>query len=106
VIPLAWDLNVPLILGTSKSNQGRIINLTSTDIAVDAIKKSEDGEDLIIRVHEMHGGQAKLDLSFEVPISGGAGTDLMERPPGDYIDSGRIIKKLRPFEIAAFRVRL
>jgi alpha-mannosidase len=106
VIPLAWDLNAPLILGAGKPDPGRIINLNSPDVAVDAIKQSEDGEDMIIRVHEIHGGRTRFDLSFGLPVSGWTEADLMERPLGGYTPSGHITKDLRPFEIATFRVRL
>jgi alpha-mannosidase len=118
LIPLAWDLNDPLVAFHGKSlmhdlvkisaqREGRSSRSTAFPCAaVDAIKKSEDGKDLIIRIHEMHGGRGKVKIEFGVPVSAWAETDLMEEPQKKF-KAGRIIRReLNPFEIVTFRVKL
>jgi alpha-mannosidase len=106
VIPLAWDLNAPLIVVPGKPRFDRVVQLDSADAALDAIKRSEEGEDLIIRVHEIHGGRTGMKLSFTQPVKGWAEADLLERPLGDYSASPVITRELLPFEIVTFRVKL
>ncbi|GHV06350.1 alpha-mannosidase [Spirochaetia bacterium] len=106
LIPLAWDLNAPLLAVPGKPVLDRFVQFSSADIAVDAIKQSEEGDDVIIRLHEIHGGRAKLNLAFTVPVAGWAETDLLERPLGKFENSAEISKELRPFEIVTYRVKL
>jgi len=122
LIPLAWDLNDPLAAVEGKFNFSDIIKINSGRenpgltarqkkqsppcAALDAIKKSEDGKDIILRLHEIHGGRGKLNIEFTVPVSGYWETNLMEEPVGKY-KPGRVIKRnILPFEIVTFRVKL
>ena len=116
LIPLAWDLNVPLMAvpgitafnveNSSKQGSAELLKINSPGAALDAIKKSEDGNDIIMRFHEMHGGRTTLKIEFSVPISGWAEANLMEEPLEAYRKGGIIKKELRPFEIVTFRVKL
>jgi len=116
LIQLAWDLNDPLIAYPGKNRLNDLVSISSRGetrssrqiacAALDAIKKSEDGKDLIIRLHEMHGGRGKLKIEFAVPVSGWTETNLMEEPTGKF-KTGQIIRRaLNPFEIVTFRVKL
>ncbi|MDR2176852.1 MAG: alpha-mannosidase [Treponema sp.] len=106
LIPLAWDLNAPLVTVPGKILAGNLIEIKTADAALDAIKKTEDGKDLIIRFHENHGGRSLLEMWFNVPVSGWVETDLMENPLGAFKKQQAIKRKLGPFEIVTFRVRL
>jgi alpha-mannosidase len=107
LIPLAWDLNAPLIAASGKLLSDTLVQMEQPgSIALDAIKRSEEGNDLVIRVHEMHGGRTSMKLSFTKPVAGWAETDLLERPLGDFNPSPVISRELRPFEIVTFRVKM
>jgi alpha-mannosidase len=106
LIPLAWDLNAPLIVVPGKAVSGDSVKITSGNAALDAVKKSEDGRDIIIRLHENHGGRSSLKLAFAVPISGWAETNLMEEPAGVFKKQQAITRELGPFEIVTFRIKL
>lgn len=118
LIPLAWDLNDPLTAIPGRCDLADIVKIScgreprisrsafSACAALDAIKKSEDGKDLIIRLHETHGGRGMLKIEFGVPVSGWTEANLMEEPLGKF-KTGQVIKrKLSPFEIVTFRVKL
>ena len=104
LIPLAWDLNDPVIAVPGKPGADAL-KINSTGAALDAVKKSEDGKDLIVRFHEMHGGRALLRADFIVPVSGIAECNLMEEPIEAYAKGG-IKKELRPFEIVTYRIKI
>ena len=105
LIPLAWDLNDPLIAVPGKCSIEAPVKISCGCTALDAIKQSEDGNDLIIRLHEMHGGRGNLTIEFTVPVSGWAEANLMEEPISKF-KTGQVIKrKLRPYEIVTFRVK-
>ncbi|MDR1443296.1 MAG: glycosyl hydrolase-related protein, partial [Treponema sp.] len=104
LIPLAWDLNAPLITTPGKMPLGGLVRISAG--ALDAVKKAEDGKDLIIRIHEHHGGRTPLKVEFAVPISAWAEADLMENPLGPFKQRQLIKRELGPFEIVTFRVKL
>ncbi|MCL2478634.1 MAG: alpha-mannosidase, partial [Treponema sp.] len=106
LIPLAWDLNDPLVAVPGVSMAGDPVRISSAGAALDAVKKSEDGQDVILRFHEMHGSRQQLRVEFNVPVSGWAETDLMEEPIGEFKKQNLIKKELHPFEIVTFRVKL
>ena len=106
-IPLAWDLNDPMIAVEGKAAFGKFINLSSPGMALDALKKSENGGDLVIRLHETRGGKTALQISFNVPIGGWAEADLMENPLEDFKKADKIIaREVKPFEIVTYRIKL
>jgi alpha-mannosidase len=106
LIPLAWDLNAPLIAIPGKAAFGELVKITAGDAALDAVKKSEDGQDIILRFHENHGGRSSLKIEFGVPILGWAEADLMEEPIGAFRKQQIIRRELKPFELVTFRVKV
>jgi alpha-mannosidase len=110
LIPLAWDLNAPLITVPGKLLYGDLVKISSdassSAAALDAVKKSEDGKDIIIRLHENHGGRSSLKIEFTVPVSGWAEANLMEEPMGAFKKQQIIKRELKPFEIVTFRIKL
>jgi alpha-mannosidase len=106
LIPLAWDLNAPLVTIPGKAALEDLIKISSDDAALDAIKKSEDGEDIILRLHENHGGRSSLKIEFAAPILGWVEADLMEEPVGTFKKQQIIKRELKPFELVTFRIKL
>jgi alpha-mannosidase len=106
LIPLAWDLNAPLLAVPGVLALGDLIKISSGEAALDAVKKTEDGKDLIIRFHEMHGGRTGLKFEFGSKVSGWAEADLMEQPLGAWKSGRAVARELHPFEIVTFRVKL
>ncbi|MDR0554808.1 MAG: alpha-mannosidase [Treponema sp.] len=106
LIPLAWDLNDPLTATPGRISIGDIVKVSGGSTALDAIKKSEDGKDLILRFHETHGGRSKLKLEFTVPVNSWVEANLMEEPVGKPQSGGLIKRELGPFEIVTFKVKL
>ena len=102
VLAEAEDLNRPLfhrIVRTSERGSHEFLTMRGTPCALGALKVAEDGNGLILRVHEPAG--ARGPIAFDAPkgwnISGE--TNLLE----DAID--RPSDFIRPFEIRSFRLR-
>ncbi|MDR0450223.1 MAG: alpha-mannosidase [Treponema sp.] len=106
LIPLAWDLNAPLIAVPGKADFRDLIRISSENAALDAVKRSEEGNDIILRLHENHGGRSPLKIEFAAPISGWAEANLMEEALEPFRQQQFIKRELKPFEIVTFRIRL
>ena len=101
VLGEAEDLNRPLFSKAVRAGEKRtqtLIGLSGTNCALGALKRSEDGDDIILRVYEPAGarGPVTLDLPPNWQVVGE--TDLLE----DGVESSGPIG---PFEIRSFRLR-
>lgn len=102
----AWDLNSPLrvlhgdLVSTLQSTDNLpLFELNNDYILVDAIKKTEDGNNILFRCHETSGGQTALKLKLNFPLKGWYEADLMEKSIGKLQSSTTIERTLSPFEI-------
>ncbi|MGO4276376.1 glycosyl hydrolase-related protein, partial [Paenibacillus sp. TAF58] len=73
------------------------------NVMADAIKKAEDGERLVLRIHEFAGVRTHVDMKSDFRIKSCQECDLMERPIG-VVEASNI--ELKPYEIKTFLVSL
>jgi alpha-mannosidase len=86
--------NIPSLLESSKPN-----------IVVDAIKKAEDSNAVIIRMHEAHGVPTDTSLRFGIDASNAAECDLLENEEKSHkIIKSKLILKFKPFEIKTLKL--
>ncbi len=77
-------------------------------IVVSALKRAEDGDGLILRLVETHGGRGRVTIEWGLPVSAVEPVDLLERPmnaAGFTHAASTTSLQLRPFQIASLRVR-
>jgi alpha-mannosidase len=82
---------------------------TSTaQIAVTALKKSEDGDQMVVRVQETEGRELRgAELTFAAPIRQASEVDGMERRKGEAaLRQGKLIADFGPYQPRAFALRL
>ncbi|GLX65714.1 alpha-mannosidase [Paenibacillus glycanilyticus] len=79
-----------------------LIQVTHPHVMVEAVKKAEDSDDLIIRLYETSGTFAETAVAFGVPVSAVEEVDLMENAIGAAGDK----LAFQPFEIKSLRVKL
>ncbi|NBD25462.1 alpha-mannosidase [Paenibacillus glycinis] len=81
----AWALNNPLtsVAGAPAGGTLSMFALSAPNVMVDAVKKSEDGERIVLRVHEFAGMRANAELRSDLRIRSVRECDLMERPLAD-----------------------
>ncbi|MFH1074174.1 MAG: alpha-mannosidase [Candidatus Firestonebacteria bacterium] len=113
-VQAGYELNTPLrtaLLGKgSKGKLGRAHSFYSVDnesVIIEAVKKSEEGNDIIIRMYEAYGksGKAVLTVANELDIKKVELVNMLEEKQGALKIEDRKIKfKVRPFDIITLRL--
>lgn len=101
VIEEALNLNVPLqvITGRMPEESGSWLSFDRPGISLDALKRSEDGSSVVLRLNEAYGRRTPLKIAFAgVSL---VETDLLERPLEEGADSAAL--EVRPFDLRTFR---
>ena len=110
----AQRLNQPLLTFTSASHEGSlgksvsIAKVNKEDVSISAMKKAEEGDEIIIRLHETDGTNAPgTRVSFVSPILSAHEVDGQERPisKASLVD-GKLVTDMTPFSLRAFAVKL
>ena len=67
---------------------------------IDTVKRAEDGDDLIVRLYEAHGGRGVARLRVGLPFAEAWFTNLLEdRLAAADVDGDEVVIPFRPFEI-------
>ena len=99
-------LNLPVHVLAGSAAKESHIEIGNRGVYIDALKKAEDGDDLVLRVHECRGGHVKTELNPGVSIRGYIPCNLLEEPTGAFVESKTIPLSLAPFKLATFRLVL
>lgn len=99
----AWEINSPLTILKRKTSLLPKINLLAKDgIMIDALKKAEDGNGWILRLHDYSGGRSQISLFFNSDMAW-RDTNLMEVNETN-TNKGLIELELKPYEIKTIRL--
>lgn len=103
----AWALNEQLAVfkGRFKSTANGLLSLNAENVIIDAVKKAEDRDAVIVRLHEYKGCRGKLELSCAFDIVRWQETDLMENPLGE-AEELPIRLHMKPYEIKTILLEL
>lgn len=101
----SWAINQPIQAVLADLGTRRFMTCDSNQVVVDAIKRSEDGQYLVVRFHEYTGGKDKVTLSFDFDVKAWAESDLRERPIEDF-KSQEIKLTVKPYEIKTILIKL
>jgi alpha-mannosidase len=103
----AWALNNPLTVSGGSLTQAplSLFTLSAHNVMVDAVKKAEDGEALVLRVHEFAGVRTTVELGSDYEIASLQECDLMERPLAEQAATHTAFD-LKPYEIKTFLIQL
>lgn len=98
-------LNIPALVVPGAMPGGNcIIQVSSSYVQIDAVKKAEDEECLIVRLHECRGGRERVTLSSELPIKKIVPCNLLEHDLGEPVFSHPLTCEFAPFEIKTFKL--
>lgn len=111
VVERASELNVPLevvgIPGTAAilPMANSFLSVNCNNVLIDTVKKSEEGDALIIRVYESCGQRGNAEIHFGFPVYQVAECNLMEvvEQPCP-LENGVLRFFIKPFEIKTFRI--
>jgi alpha-mannosidase len=96
----------------AESHDGRMgadhsyINIASDNVVLTAMKKTEDGEGLLLRLFEWAGKSGDTEITVPEGAVSAQLTNLMEAPYGNEIQmkNGKLKIPVHPFEIVSVRV--
>ncbi len=104
-IEAANQLNHPaLVIPGTRLDLRRLVRLSSDGVQVDAIKKAEDEDCIIVRLHECRGGRATVKLSSDFPVTKIVSCNLLEQDfdAPELADSVEFV--IKPFEIKTYKL--
>jgi alpha-mannosidase len=86
--------NIPSLLESSKPN-----------VVIDAVKKAEESDAVIVRMHEAHGVSTETSFRFGIDVSSATECDLLENEEKSHkIVKSKLTLKFRPFEIKTLKL--
>ncbi len=111
VIRAGYELNVPLQVTEVEASAGdmpaqaSMIQVDAANVIVEAVKKAEDSDDMIVRLYEAHGASGKATVSFGFPVGEVAIVDLMEEN-ATVVEAkeGKVELAFGPFELLTLRI--
>jgi alpha-mannosidase len=107
VIAAAEDLNAPLrvVRGAGASGARSLLEVDSPQVVVEAIKKAEDSDAIVIRLYESWGGRCATRLRTSLPATKAFLCDLLERDRAELpVRDGAINLELGPFKILTLKL--
>lgn len=105
----AYELNQPLraIKGMLKSEvKKQLFKFNYANILVDAIKKAEDEDMIIIRFHDYSGSRQNVSIDSDYEITGWMETNLMEKPIENLRNENSINVVVNPYEIKTLMIKM
>jgi alpha-mannosidase len=109
VIEAAEDLNLPLVpahgnlpAGSSRS----LVEIDTRQVIVEAIKRAEDSDAVVIRLYEAWGGTCRARLKTTLPAKRAWLCDLLERERTEVeVRNGELVLELTPFKILTLKLQ-
>ncbi|MGW7663806.1 alpha-mannosidase [Streptomyces sp. NPDC054756] len=103
-----WRINLPERRLAGAREVAPLVSVDRDAVVVTAVKLADDGSgDVVVRLHEAHGGRVRATLTAGFEVADVTATDLLERPlPQTLEHTGReVALRLRPFELVTLRLR-
>jgi alpha-mannosidase len=112
-IDQALDINDPAVAIVADNHPGQLpasysfIVATAKSITIEAVKKAEDSDAIIIRVVERHGINDDVIIKFAAPIKSATECNLLEREDTPVkFDAEGLYFTILPYEIRTFKVKI
>jgi alpha-mannosidase len=82
-----------------------LLELSKNNIIIDSVKKAEESDAIIVRMHEAHGMAADASILFGVNTAGVVECDLLENDDKPYkVTKSKLAVKFKPFEIRTLKI--
>ncbi|MDF2535006.1 MAG: alpha-mannosidase [Bacillales bacterium] len=103
---VAFNLNHQLNLVAGLVQEQSLVKLSEKNVEVDAVKKAENSDYIIVRLHEYKGMKSTVSLQSDFQILQFAECDLMENVMGEFVNDSVITFTINPYEIKTFMIKL
>lgn len=102
----AWALNMPLVsaAGASRVPGGSLFRTDADHVFIDAVKKAEASDHVVVRLHEFAGKRGPVRLASDWGAVSFQECDLLERPLGEAVEGSELQLTVKPYEIRTFLV--
>ena len=99
-------LNVPAAVfkNTVCPNKRQLVSVSTDAVQIDAVKKAEKEDCLIVRMHECHGSTARFTVRSEYGVKKIARCNLIEQDTGISYNGSWTELILKPFEICTLKL--
>ncbi len=111
VVRRGYEFNVPLAAKALPTGAGKLgpsysfFSLSVDHVVLDTVKPAEDGEGIILRLYEAHGGRGPVRLDFGLEVREVRECDCLERSVRSVeIRGNGFTFDVTPFEIKTFRL--
>jgi alpha-mannosidase len=106
VVAEGLRFNHGLQWGRGAAGRRSVAAVDDDALVLDTIKRAEDGDGLVLRLYEAHGGRGAARVRLDLPWTGARRCNLLEDDGEELAVEGReILVPYRPFEIVSVRVR-
>ncbi|WP_047982656.1 alpha-mannosidase [Ornithinibacillus contaminans] len=104
----ADDLNLPLAysVGDFSYQQLSLFKISADYVMIDAVKKAEDSNKVVLRLHEFTGRRGSAQITSDLNIKSWQECNLMEEPVGEKQSAEILVFGIKPYEIKTFLVEL
>lgn len=104
----AAELNNPPVIvhGIDRSMPMSLFSSTGARVEIDAVKRSEYGAFVVLRLHEYAGKTGTVQVTSDYNITRYCECDLLEKEQGEWMEDGWISAKITPYEIKTFLVQM
>lgn len=101
VVQEAYVLNNPfkVIEGNVGSSFKSLVSFDNEHVELDAVKQSEDGSAIVLRIHEFSGTRTRVRLNAGFELESWTECDLRERPLSQPSAQQDIVLELHPYEV-------
>jgi len=83
-----------------------LFRVDANNIMIDAVKKAEDTNQIVLRLHEFTGRRGKVCITSDLSITAWQECDLMERGIGGKKTDAKLEFDINPYEIKTFLIDL
>ncbi len=107
-VTAAWEINNPLTfaVGTSVLPKFSLFHITGGHVMVDAVKKAEDEEAVVLRLHDYSGGCDRVSITSDLELASWQECDLRERWVGPLHIKEPFEFAVSSYEIKTFIIKL
>ncbi len=105
----ARELNHPVLLlpGRAPALKSALLSVSKPNVIVDAVKKAEDSDEIVLRFHEAHGVATDATVQFGTDCRSAAECDLLENAVKVLKASrAKLPLRFKPFEIKTVKITL
>lgn len=116
VIHSAFNFNVPLLVANDlpvtlwQDHKNSFFSVDHDSVIIDAVKKAEDSNDIIVRLYESFGGRTKFNFKSCFPIKSAHLCNMLEEKLEESTklewNEGQVSLSIKPFQVITLALSL